>query len=82
VAEQKKPDAELVDVTIVRGSIHTGHGESALVHGPGATVAVPKDEVPTLIMRGIIADPNAAPIAVGAGPTFRPDGGPTITPGA
>ncbi len=90
-------EPELVEVTLIRGSIRTdapvtiktSGGKKEVVtkapgevrtYGPGEKVKVAAADLKALIARGMIVDPAAAPIEVGPGPNFTPQGGgPTIT---
>lgn len=76
---------ELVEVTIIRGTVRTGGFDKATgsfdteEHGPGDTVLVSPREAAGLIARGQAANPDAEPVPVGEGPMFT---APPVAPAA
>lgn len=68
-------DPTLVAAVVKRGVVIHGAGLTA---SPGETVHLPADEVAALRARGVLEDPDAAPIATGAGPSFGGDADVTV----
>lgn len=69
-----------VPVEIKDGSKVTFQYTAGEYHGPKAKVMVSQADAKLLRAQGFVYDPDATVIAVGDGPSFAPEDGPTIQP--